>query len=322
MVNILITGKTNSEDIFKKLNLALQRFEGKELSCPNNEKILIPIYDCKGESIRVVTREEFLGLIRSYNCGDSDFVILGEVFKGETKTISEVGKEFFVQFESSDFNFFLERLNFSKTFELPSQYNGAYYVNHIFFSNQDTYNDFLRHFNFIERDLTNVLINGTLWKYFLRNEFYKRILNEYYLSKKDLKIENYESNYLLRILEVSSIHFGSYSVELVNQKLLLFYLELLYLLGTRPNNPHFTGTDLEKEWERSSFKGSFGNICKRVLYSLEWDTTSIEYSDWKTLVQSNLEPDNTSFLYQSQKEDFIIFTDELYQFLFEEKNNE
>lgn len=312
----------NSENIFKRLNSALKRLGDEVVTCPDGCELLIPIYDYNEEIIRVVNREEFLGLIRSYNCGESNFVILGEIFEGQSKTVSGVVKEFFVQFELSDFNFFLERLNFSKTFELPSQYSGAYYVNHIFFSNQDTYNDFLRHFNFIERDLTNVLINGTLWNYFLRNEFYKRILNEYYLSKKDLKIENYESNYLLRMLEVSSIHFGSYSVELVNQKLLLFYLELLYLLGTRPNNPHFTGTNLEKEWGRSSFKGSFGNICKRVLYSLEWDTTSIEYSDWKTLVQSNLEPDNTSFLYQSQKEDFIIFTDELYQFLFEEKNNE
>lgn len=306
-----------SEDIFKKLNLALQEFEDKELSCPNNEKIIIPVYDCREEIIRVVNREEFLELIRSYNCGKSDFVILGEVFEGQSKTVTDVVKEFFVQFESSDFNFFLERLNFSKTFELPSQYSGAYYVNHIFFSNQDTYNDFLRHFNFIERDLTNVLINGTLWNYFLRNEFYKRILNEYYLSKKDLKIENYESNYLLRMLEVSSIHFGSYSVELVNQKLLLFYLELLYLLGTRPNNPHFTGTDLEKEWCKRNFRKVFGNICRRVLYSSGWDIKPIEYLDWKTLVQSNLRLDNTSFLYQSQKEGFIIFADELYQFLFE-----
>ena len=308
-----------SEDIFKKLNLALQEFEDKELSCPNNEKIIIPVYDCREEIIRVVNREEFLELIRSYNCGKSDFVILGEVFEGQSKTVTDVVKEFFVQFESSDFNFFLERLNFSKTFELPSQYSGAYYVNHIFFSNQDTYNDFLRHFNFIERDLTNVLINGTLWNYFLRNEFYKRILNEYYLSKKDLKIENYESNYLLCMLEVSSIHFGSYSVELVNQKLLLFYLELLYFLATRPNNPHFTGTDLEKEWRERNFRKVFGNICRRVLYSSGWDTKPIEYLDWKTLVQSNLKSDNTSFLYQSQKEGFIIFADELYQFLFEEE---
>lgn len=308
-----------SEDIFKKLNLALQEFEDKELSCPNNEKIIIPVYDCREEIIRVVNREEFLELIRSYNCGKSDFVILGEVFEGQSKTVTEVVKEFFVQFESSDFNFFLERLNFSKTFELPSQYSGPYYVNHIFFSNQDTYNDFLRHFNFIERDLTNVLINGTLWNYFLRNEFYKRILNEYYLSKKDLKIENYESNYLLRMLKVSSIHFGFYSVELVNQKLLLFYLELLYLLATRPNNPHFTGTDLEKEWRERNFRKVFGNICRRVLYSSGWDTKPIEYLDWKTLVQSNLKSDNTSFLYQSQKEGFIIFADELYQFLFEEE---
>ena len=308
-----------SEDIFKKLNLALQEFEDKELSCPNNEKIIIPVYDCREEIIRVVNREEFLELIRSYNCGKSDFVILGEVFEGQSKTVTDVVKEFFVQFESSDFNFFLERLNFSKTFELPSQYSGAYYVNHIFFSNQDTYNDFLRHFNFIERDLTNVLINGTLWNYFLRNEFYKRILNEYYLSKKDLKKENYESNYLLCMLEVSSIHFGSYSVELVNQKLLLFYLELLYFLATRPNNPHFTGTDLEKEWRERNFRKVFGNICRRVLYSSGWDTKPIEYLDWKTLVQSNLKSDNTSFLYQSQKEGFIIFADELYQFLFEEE---
>lgn len=75
--------------------------------------------------------------------------------------------------------------------------------------------------------------------------------------------------------------------------------------------------DLEKEWKKSSFKRSFGNICKRVLYSSEWNATPIEYSDWRTLVQSNLKPDNTSFLYQSQKKGFIIFADELYQFLFE-----
>lgn len=307
----------HSEDIFKRLNSALKRLGDEVVTCPDACELLVPIYDCNEEIIRVVNREEFLELIRSYNCGKSDFVILGEVFEGQSKTVTEVVKEFCIQFESSDFNFFLERLNFSKTFELPSQYSGAYYVNHIFFSNQDTYNDFLRHFNFIERDLTNILMNGTLWNYFLRNEFYKRILNEYYFSKKDLKIENYESNYLLRMLDVSSIHFGSYSVELVNQKLLLFYLKLLYLLGTRPNNPHFTGTDLEKEWKKSSFKRSFGNICKRVLYSSEWNATPIEYSDWRTLVQSNLKPDNTSFLYQSQKKGFIIFADELYQFLFE-----
>lgn len=120
------------------------------------------------------------------------------------------------------------------------------------------------------------------------------------------------------MLEVSSIHFGSYSVELVNQKLLLFYLELLYLLATRPNNPHFTGTNLEKKWRERNFRKVFGNICRRVLYSSGWDTKPIEYLDWKTLVQSNLQPDNTTFLYQSQKEGFIIFADELYQFLFKE----
>ena len=312
----------NSENIFERLNSALERLGDEVVTCPDGCELLIPIYDCNEEIIRVVTREEFLELIRSYNCGKSDFVILGEVFNGQTKTISEVVKEFFVQFESSDFNFFLERLNFSKTFELPSQYSGAYYVNHIFISNQDIYNDFLRHFNFIKKDTTNIFMNGTLWHYFLRNEFYKRILNEYYLSKKDLKIENYESKPLLRLLEVSSNHFGYYETKFVNEKLLLFFIELLYLLATRPNNPHFTGTDLEKEWGERNFRKVFGNICRRVLYSSGWDTKPIEYLDWKTLVQSNLRLDNTSFLYQSQKEGFIIFTDELYQFLFEEKNNE
>ena len=84
----MIIGKTNSEDIFNKLNLALQEFKDKELSCPNNEKIIIPVYDCKEEIIRVVNREDFLGLIRSYNCYKSDFVILGEIFKGQSKTVS------------------------------------------------------------------------------------------------------------------------------------------------------------------------------------------------------------------------------------------
>lgn len=57
---------------------------------------------------------------------------------------------------------------------------------------------------------------------------------------------------------------------------------------------------------------SFKISCERTLQS----------SDWKTVVQSYLQPDNTSYLYQSQKNDFIIFSDEFYQFLFKEKNNE
>jgi len=100
----------NSENIFERLNSALKRLGDEVVTCPDGCELLIPIYDCNEEIIRVVTREEFLELIRSYNCGKSDFVILGELFNGQTKTISEVVKEFFVQFESSDFNFFFRKI--------------------------------------------------------------------------------------------------------------------------------------------------------------------------------------------------------------------
>ena len=69
----------NSENIFERLNSALKRLGDEVVTCPDGCELLIPIYDCNEEIIRVVTREEFLELIRSYNCGKSDFVIIGEV---------------------------------------------------------------------------------------------------------------------------------------------------------------------------------------------------------------------------------------------------
>lgn len=84
---------------------------------------------------------------------------------------------------------------------------------------------------------------------------------------------------------------------------------MLYIFRTRPNQPHFSETGLGDELLKNpEITNSFKKRCERVVQS----------SDWKTLVQSNLKPNNTSFLYQSQKEDFIIFADELYQFLFKE----
>lgn len=305
----MIIGKTNSEDIFNKLNLALQEFKDKELSCPNNEKIIIPVYDCKEEIIRVVNREDFLGLIRSYNCYKSDFVILGEIFKGQSKTVSEVVKEFITQFDSSSFFFISERLIFNRNFELPSEFSNFPFVRTTVYN--EIFLDFTRHFEFIwgehYRNFEDVWVN------FLRNEYWKRIVNEYYISKKDSNVENFSLDYSIYFLKISSNKLGYYEPDFANKKVLLFILEMLYIFRTRPNQPHFSETGLGDELLKNpEIMTSFKISCERTLQS----------SDWKTLVQSNLEPDNTSFLYQSQKEDFIIFTDELYQFLFEEKNNE
>lgn len=305
----MITGQTNSGDIFKKLNLALQRFEDKELSCFDNEKILIPIYDCNEEIIRVVTREEFLELIRSYNCGKSDFVILGEVFNGQTKTISEVVKEFITQFDPSNFFFISERLTFNRNFKLPGEFSDFPFVRTTVYN--EIFLDFTRHFEFIwgehYRNFKDVWIN------FLRNEYWKRIVNQYYISKKDSTVENFSLDYSIYFLKITSNKLGYYEPEFANKKVLLFILEMLYIFRTRPNQPHFSKTGLGGELLKNpEIKNSFKKCCERTLQS----------SDWKTLVQSNLKSDNTSFLYQSQKEGFIIFADELYQFLFEEKNNE
>ena len=305
----MITGKTISQDIFKKLNLTLQRFEDKELSCPNNEKILIPIYDCKKESIKVVTREEFLELIRSYNCDKSDFVILGEVFKGQTKTVSEVVKEFITQFDSSSFFFISERLTFNRNFKLPGEFSDFPFVRTTVYN--EIFLDFTRHFEFIwgehYRNFKDVWIN------FLRNEYWKRIVNEYYISKKDSNVENFSLDYSIYFLKITSNKLGYYEPDFANKKVLLFILEMLYIFRTRPNQPHFSETGLEEELLKNpETMTSFKKRCERVLQS----------SDWKTVVRSIFnEEDNTSYLYQSQKNDFIIFADEFYQFLFEEKSN-
>lgn len=305
----MIIGKTNSEDIFNKLNLALQEFKDKELSCPNNEKIIIPVYDCKEEIIRVVNREDFLGLIRSYNCYKSDFVILGEIFKGQSKTVSEVVKEFITQFDSSSFFFISERLIFNRNFELPSEFSNFPFVRTTVYN--EIFLDFTRHFEFIWGE--HYLNFEDVWVNFLRNEYWKRIVNEYYISKKDSNVENFSLDYSIYFLKISSNKLGYYEPDFANKKVLLFILEMLYIFRTRPNQPHFSETGLGDELLKNpEIMTSFKISCERTLQS----------SDWKTVVQSYLQPDNTSYLYQSQKEDFIIFTDELYQFLFEEKNNE
>ena len=302
----MITGQTNSEDIFKKLNLALQRFEDKKLSCPNNEKILIPIYDCKKESIKVVTREEFLGLIRSYNCSKSDFVILGEVFKGQTKTVTEVVKEFITQFDPSSFFFISERLTFNRNFKLPDEFSDFPFVRTTVYN--EIFLDFTRHFEFIwgehYRNFEDVWIN------FLRNEYWKRIVNKYYVSKKDSTVENFSLDYSIYFLKISSNKLGYYEPDFANKKVLLFILEMFYIFRTRPNQPHFSETGLGEELLKNpEITSSFKRGCEKTFQS----------SDWKTLVQSYLQPDNTNYLYQSQKNDFIIFADEFYQFLFKEK---
>lgn len=55
----------HSEDIFKRLNSALKRLGDEVVTCPDACELLVPIYDCNEEIIRVVNREEFLELIRS-----------------------------------------------------------------------------------------------------------------------------------------------------------------------------------------------------------------------------------------------------------------
>lgn len=110
-------------------------------------------------------------------------------------------------------------------------------------------------------------------------------------------------------MKIQKIFLKDYEPEFANKKVLLFILEMLYIFRTRPNQPHFSETGLGDELLKNpEITNSFKKRCERVVQS----------SDWKTLVQSNLKPNNTSFLYQSQKEDFIIFADELYQFLFKE----
>lgn len=295
----------HSEDIFKRLNSALKRLGDKVVTCPDGCELLIPIYDSNKEIIRVVNRDEFLGLIRSYNCGKSDFVILGEVFEGQTKTVSEVVKEFITQFDSSSFFFISERLTFNRNFELPSEFSDFPFVRTTVYN--EIFLDFTRHFEFIRgehyRNFEDVWVN------FLRNEYWKRIVNEYYVSKKDLTVENFSLDYSIYFLKITSNKLGYYKPNFANKKVLLFILEMLYIFRTRPNQPHFSETGLGDELLKNpEITNSFKKRCERVVQS----------SDWKTLVQSNLKPDNTSFLYQSQKEDFIIFADELYQFLFKE----
>lgn len=306
----MITGKTNSERIFKKLNLALQKFGDKEFSCSENEKILILIYDCKEENIRVINREKFLELIRSYICDKSDFVILGEVFKGQTKTVSEVVKEFITQFDPSSFFFISERLTFNRNFKLPNEFSDFSFVRTTVAT--EFFLDFTRHFEFIwgehYRNFKDVWIN------FLRNEYWKRIVNEYYNSKKDSNVENFSLDYSIYFLKITSNKLGYYEPDFANKKVLLFILEMLYIFRTRPNQPHFSETGLGEELlENPEITNSFKRGCERTLQS----------SDWKTVVRSIFnEDENTSYLYQSQKNDFIIFADEFYQFLFKEKNDE
>ena len=227
----MITGQTNSGDIFKKLNLALQRFEDKELSCFDNEKILVPIYDCNKEIIRVVNREEFLELIRSYNCGKSDFVILGEIFKGQSKTVSEIVKGFLTQFDPSSFFFISERLTFDRNFKLPGEFSDFPFVRTTVAT--EVYLDFTRHFEFIwgehYRNFEDVWIN------FLRNEYWKRIVNEYYASKKDSTVEDFSLGFSIDFLKITSNKLGYYAPHFANKELLLFILEMLYIFRTRPN---------------------------------------------------------------------------------------
>lgn len=275
------------------------------VTCSDGCELLIPIYDCNEEIIRVVNREEFLELIRSYNCGKSDFVILGEVFEGQSKTVSDVVKEFFVQFESSSFFFISERLTFNRNFELPSEFSDFPFVGTTVYN--EIFLDFTRHFEFIWNDYYRNFKD--VWLNFLRNEYWKRIVNEYYVSKKYLTVENFSLDYSIYFLKITSNKLGYYEPDFANKKVLLFILEMLYIFRTRPNQPHFSETGLGDELLKNpEIMTSFKNRCERVLQS----------SDWKTLVQSNLEPDNTSYLYQSQKNDFIIFSDEFYQFLFKE----
>lgn len=295
----------NSENIFERLNSALKRLGDEVVTCPDGCELLIPIYDCNEEIIRVVTREEFLELIRSYNCGKSDFVILGEVFNGQTKTISEVVKEFITQFDPSNFFFISERLTFNRNFKLPGEFSDFPFVRTTVYN--EIFLDFTHHFEFIlgehYRNFQDVWIN------FLRNEYWKRIVNQYYISKKDSTVENFSLDYSIYFLKITSNKLGYYEPEFANKKVLLFILEMLYIFRTRPNQPHFSETGLGDELLKNpEITNSFKKRCERVVQS----------SDWKTLVQSNLKPNNTSFLYQSQKEDFIIFADELYQFLFKE----
>lgn len=309
----MIIGKTNSEDIFNKLNLALQEFKDKELSCPNNEKILILIYDCKEDCIKVVNREEILELIKSHNYGESDFVILGEVLSDETKTVTDVVKEFITEFNSSSFSFFSKRLTFSEKFQSLDRHNNLTFIKDLVI--RKIHLDFARQLSFVGEDWDNYLRSPEqVWLNFLQNKYWKRILNEYYISKINKNIENCNLNFLHYVLQTFSRKFGFYQSRLVNKKFFLFTLEILYLLGTKPNQPHFFETGLGEELIKNpELIESIKKDCKGFL----------KPSEWKTLIQSVLdEDDNMSYLYQSQKNDFIIFADEFYQFLFKEKNDE
>lgn len=233
----------NSENIFERLNSALKKIGDEMVTCSDECELLVFIYDCIEDTIRIVNREEFLELCRKFTCGESDFVILGEVFNGQSKTVSEVVKEFITQFDSSSFFFISERLTFNRNFELPSEFSDFPFVHTTVYN--EIFLDFTRHFEFIfgehYRNFEDVWVN------FLRNEYWKRIVNKYYISKKDLTVENFSLDYSIYFLKITSNKLGYYEPDFANKKVLLFILEMLYIFRTRPNQPHFSKTGLGDE---------------------------------------------------------------------------